>query len=236
VRTKSTTTDLVSDADDDAEELIVRRIRAERPADAIVAEEGSVGGSGSSGMRWLVDPLDGTINFLYGIPHWCVSVACADAEGVVVGVVYDPLRDELFRAERGGGAWLGNRRLASTSLSDLALALVATGFSYAAEERSAQAAFYAGVAGHIRDVRRAGSAALDLAYVAAARVDAYFELIRSPWDSAAGSLLVREAGGAVTEIAEPTLPGGPNLVASGAAIHAALCALVGVQSRENSID
>ena len=236
MRTKSTTTDLVSDADDDAEELIVRRIRGARPDDAVVAEEGSVGGSGASGIRWLVDPLDGTINFLYGIPHWSVSVACADADGVVAGVVYDPLRDELFRAERGGGAWLGGRRLAVTSLSDLALALVATGFSYAADERSAQAAFYAGVAGSVRDVRRAGSAALDLTYVAASRLDAYFELIRSPWDSAAGSLLVREAGGMVAEIAEPTRAGGPNLVASGPGIHAALCALVGVQSRENSID
>lgn len=236
MRTKSTTTDLVSDADDDAEQLIAGRIRAERPDDAIVAEEGSAGGSGATGIRWLVDPLDGTINFLYGIPHWCVSVACADAEGILAGVVYDPLREELFRAERGGGAWLGDRRLAATSLSDLALALVATGFSYAAEERSAQAALYAGVAGRIRDVRRAGSAALDLAYVAAARVDAYFELIRSPWDSAAGSLLVLEAGGMVSEIAEPTLPGGPNLVASGRGIHASLCALVGVQSRGNSID
>ncbi len=236
MRTKSTTTDLVSDADEEAEELIVRRILAARPDDAIVAEEGSVGGSGGSGVRWLVDPLDGTINFLYGLPHWCVSVACADAEGTVAGAVYDPLRDELFNAARGGGAWLADRRLATTSLADLALALVATGFSYAAEERSAQAAFYAGVAGSVRDVRRAGSAALDLAYVSAGRLDAYFELIRSPWDSAAGALLVREAGGAVTEVAEPGRAGGPNLVASGAGIHAALCALVGVQSGENSID
>ncbi len=236
MRTKSTTTDLVSDADDDAEELIVRRIRATRPEDAVIAEEGSVGGSGASGIRWLVDPLDGTINFLYGIPHWSVSVACADAEGVVAGVVYDPLRDELFHAERSGGAWLGGRRLAVTTLADLALALVATGFSYAAEERSAQAAFYAGIAGSVRDVRRAGSAALDLAWVAAGRLDAYFELLRAPWDSAAGSLLVREAGGLVTEIVEATRPGGPNFVASGPGIHAALTALVGVQPRENSID
>ena len=167
-----------------------------------------------------MDPLDGTINYLYGQPHWCVSVACADGFGAIAGAVYDPSRDELFTAARDGGARLGKQRLAAGTITDPSMALVATGFSYDATERAAQAAVVARVAGKVRDIRRAGSAALDLAWVAAGRLDAYFEVSRSPWDSAAGELLVREAGGAVTWT-EHT-----EIVASGRPLHAQLVALL----------
>ena len=219
VRSKSTRTDLVSDADERAERAVVAYLRERRPNDGLVAEEGSRSES-RSGLSWLVDPLDGTINYLYGDPHWCVSIACADADGAVAGAVYDPLRDELFTATRGGGARLGDVTLATTTVADPGLALVATGFSYEPAERAAQAAVVARVAGQVRDVRRAGSAALDLAHVAAGRLDAYFEVSRSPWDTAAGALLVLEAGGAITWT-EHT-----EIVASGQMVHAPLLAVL----------
>jgi myo-inositol-1(or 4)-monophosphatase len=198
---------------------VVAFIRTLRPRDGVIAEEGSTQDS-RTGFRWLVDPLDGTINYLYGLPHWCVSVACADADGAIAGAVYDPSRDELFTAARGGGAHLGGRAISPTVVGDPALALVATGFSYAAAERASQAGVVARLAGSVRDIRRAGSAALDLAWVAAGRLDAYFEVSRSPWDSAAGALLVREAGGEVTWT-EHT-----EIVASGRPLHAPLIALL----------
>ena len=216
---KSTRTDLVSDADRDADALVVARIRAAFPDDAIVSEEGGKV-PGRSGRTWYVDPLDGTINYLYGLPHWSVSVACADADGALAGAVFDPIRDELFAAARGRGATLGPRRLGASTVADPGLALVATGFSYESGERAAQASVLARVAGKVRDVRRAGSAALDLAWVAAGRLDAYFEVSRSPWDSAAGELLVREAGGAITWTEDA------EIVASGRPLHDALVALL----------
>ena len=216
---KSTRTDLVSDADRDADRLVVARIRSAFPEDAIVSEEGGAV-DGRSGRTWYIDPLDGTINYLYGIPHWSVSVACADGKGALAGAVFDPIRDELFTAARGRGAALGDRAINASGVADLGLALVATGFSYDSAERAAQAAVLSRVAGTVRDIRRAGSAALDLAWVAAGRVDAYFEVSRSPWDSAAGELLVREAGGAVTWTDHT------EIVASGRPLHAALIALL----------
>ncbi len=226
VETKSTRTDLVSDADRAADRLAVMRIRAAYPEDSIVSEEGGRV-EGASGRTWYVDPLDGTINYLYGMPHWSVSIACVDAVGGLAGVVYDPVRDELFSAGRGGGATLGAGRLSVTAVTDPGLALVATGFSYDARERAAQAAVLARVAGSVRDIRRGGSAALDLAWVAAGRLDAYFEVSRSPWDSAAGELLVREAGGLVTWT-EHT-----EIVVSGRPLHDPLIALLRA-AHENS--
>jgi len=219
VRTKSTSTDLVSEADERAEQAVVAYLRARRPHDGLVAEEGSASES-STGFRWLVDPLDGTINYLYGIPHWCVSVACADARGAIAGAVFDPIRGELFTAARGAGTQLGGRPIGASSVAELTGALVATGFSYDAGERAAQAAIVAKVAGSVRDIRRAGSAALDLAWVAAGRLDAYFEVSRSAWDTAAGALLVREAGGDVTWTDHT------EIVASGRPLHARLVALL----------
>jgi myo-inositol-1(or 4)-monophosphatase len=219
IASKSTRTDLVSDADRDADALVVARIRAAFPDDAIVSEEGGTV-AGRSGRTWYVDPLDGTVNYLYGLPHWSVSIACADADGALAGVVFDPIRDELFSASRGTGGTVGGRPLRATAVSDPGLALVATGFSYDPIERAAQAEIVALLAGKVRDLRRAGSAALDLAWVAAGRLDAYFEVSRSPWDSAAGELLVREAGGDVTWTEHD------EIVASGRSLHTPLLALV----------
>lgn len=231
---KSTVTDEVSDADRASEQLIVSAIRRAHPDDAVVSEEGG-GAGGSSGRRWLVDPLDGTINYLYRVPHWCVTIACADRDGPLAGVVYDPTRGELFSARRGGGAWLRSgmmggdgtlpRRLAVSSVTDLGVALLADGFSYDPEERREQGRREALVLPHVRDVRRMGSAALDLAYVACARVDAYEEAGGHEWDWAAGRLLVTEAGGMVSET-KGIRRGSNTLVASGPGIHRALIALL----------
>ena len=194
IAAKSSSTDLVSDADRDAEALLTGMIRAARPDDALLGEEGAAA-SGSTGVRWLVDPLDGTTNYLWGIPHWSVSIAAVDDDGDLAAVVYDPSRDETFTATRGGGAFLGDRRLTLQPADDLAQALIATGFSYSSSERARQAAVLTRLLPAVRDIRRFGSAALDLAWVAAGRVDAYFETGLSPWDWAAGAMLVHEAGG-----------------------------------------
>ena len=208
---KSSRTDLVSDADRAAEEAILDVLRAERPGDAVEAEEGGAA-AGTTGVRWVVDPLDGTINYLWGIPHWCVSVAALDAGGARAGVVHDPCRDETFSAARGAGAALGDRPLRLGPGPPLPEALVATGFNYRAEERARQAERLRRVLPAVRDVRRMGAAALDLAWLAAGRYDAYFETGLNPWDWAAGALIVREAGGDVAERA--SAPGRPPLVAA----------------------
>jgi myo-inositol-1(or 4)-monophosphatase len=192
VESKSTSTDLVSAADHDAEALIRAGLPAE---DGLVAEEGSRRDS-DSGRRWIVDPLDGTTNFLYGIPQWCVSIAL---EGEV-GVIYDPCRDELFAAVRGSGASLNGSPLRMPARTDLSTALVATGFGYDAERRDKQGRVLSRVVSRVRDVRRAGAAALDLAWLAAARLDGYFERGLQPWDWAAARIVVEEAGGAVADL------------------------------------
>jgi myo-inositol-1(or 4)-monophosphatase len=225
VRSKSSATDLVSEADERAERAIVTTIRKRRPDDALVAEEGS-SARGSSGVIWYVDPLDGTINYLYGIPHWSVSICCADPAGPLAGVVFDPLRDELFSAARGGGAHLGDRRLTVTDKRELASALLATGFGYGAAQRETQGRIIAKVLGDVRDVRRFGSAALDLSWVAAGRYDGYFESVDNPWDWMAGAMLVREAGGRVTQL-DPKDPAFPRIIASGPEVHDDLVALLG---------
>ena len=203
---KSSRTDLVSDADRDAEALIVDMLRRERPDDGLLGEEGgSV--DGASGIRWLVDPLDGTINYLWGIPHWSVSVAATGPDGDLVGVVHDPMRGETFSAV-AADARLDGERLVLTPSDDLSEALVGTGFSYVAEQRSHQATLLVDWLPQVRDVRRFGSAALDLAWVAAGRLDGFYETGLSPWDWAAGAMLVRAAGGTVTHL--PAEPGGAD--------------------------
>jgi myo-inositol-1(or 4)-monophosphatase len=209
---KTSRTDLVSDSDRDAEALALGIIGAARPDDAIVAEEGG-GGSGRSGITWLVDPLDGTINYLWGIPQWSVSICAEDAEGGVVGVVLDACRSETFTAVRGAGARLGETPIHVRIGAPLAEALIGTGFSYRSDERARQAVRLARVLPAVRDVRRLGSAALDLAWVAAGRIDGYFETGLNPWDRAAGELLVREAGGEVHELPSSGLMAGePGLI------------------------
>jgi myo-inositol-1(or 4)-monophosphatase len=196
---KSSQTDPVSDADRDAEALITRMLRAERPGDGLVGEEGA-GAEGESGLEWVVDPLDGTVNFLYGIPQWAVSIACRAGGDTLVAVVHDPIRGETFSAARGQGCRLDGAVLQIAEAPPLARALVGTGFSYASAERRLQTAIVARVLPLARDIRRAGSAALDLAWVAAGRLDAFYEHGLAEWDHAAGDLLVREAGGVVRSL------------------------------------
>jgi myo-inositol-1(or 4)-monophosphatase len=196
---KSTETDPVSDADREAERTVRELLGAERPDDGLLAEEGSRSSS-ASGRRWIVDPLDGTVNFLYGFPAWAVSVALEDADSIAVGVVHSPVHRETFSAVRGEGARLNGRVLQARQLRELEHAMVATGFSYDAERRAEQAEVVRRLLPRARDIRRAGAAALDLAWVAAGRLDAFYERGLQAWDCAAGGLLVREAGGAVADL------------------------------------
>jgi len=224
VDSKSTPTDLVSDADRLAERVIREGLALRRPDDGFLGEE-SGEQEGSSGLRWVVDPLDGTVNFLFGIPQWAVSVAVEDARGAIAGVVHDPVRGETFAAMRGGGpptleapavaspvsgnpppgsgvgsGSLQTHELSSSSCSDAATAMLATGFAYDAHVRAAQARVLAEVIPRVRDIRRFGSAALDLAWTAAGRYDAYFERTVKPWDIAAGALICEAAGLRVCEL------------------------------------
>ena len=210
---KSSATDPVSDADRDAEAMILGLLRSERPDDAVLGEEGT-SASGTSGLRWIVDPLDGTVNYLYGLPNFAVSIACEDGDGTVVGVVHEPLSGETFTAIRGGGAWRDGGALAVNRPESLARSLVATGFSYEAERRARQGELFARLLPHVRDMRRAGSAAIDLAWVACGRLDGYYEHGLNPWDWAGGALLVQEAGGVVRLL--PAASGLPGALVAGA--------------------
>jgi myo-inositol-1(or 4)-monophosphatase len=231
VATKSSPTDVVTDADHAAEALIRDLIGDARPGDRILGEEGGETGSGS-GVRWIVDPLDGTVNYLYGLPDWAVSVAGEVDGTVVAGAVFVPRRDELFSAGLGGGAWLSSGaldwrgedtappvRLACNADVPLDRALVATGFGYEAARRLVQGEVLAGVLPRVRDIRRGGSAAVDLCSVASGGVDAYYERGVNLWDIAAGALIVSEAGARVTGLhgraASPsmTLAAAPPLLA-----------------------
>jgi len=198
IRTKSTATDPVSEADLSAEEQIRRVLAERRPADAILGEEGGATGDGE--LRWIVDPLDGTVNFLFGIPQFSVSVACQDGEGMVVGVVLDPVREETFAATRSGPPTLNGATISGSSRDDLATALVSTGFAYDADVRAKQAVVMSRVLPRVRDIRRAGSAALDLAWLACGRYDAYYERGVNLWDYAAGGLIAERAGLVVREL------------------------------------
>jgi myo-inositol-1(or 4)-monophosphatase len=212
IAAKSTPTDLVSDVDVAVERLIRSRLQSERPGDAILGEEGG-DRAGTSGLRWVVDPLDGTINFLFGVPQWCVSIACEDSDGALAGAVYDPLRDELWAARRDGPATLGGVPLGPRRRTELATALVATGFGYDPGVRAVQAAGLARLLPRVRDIRRLGAAALDLAWTAAGRFDAYYERGVNHWDVAAGALLCERAGLSVQPLA-PDPPAGAGLVAA----------------------
>lgn len=216
---KTSPTDLVSEADLASERLIRERLAAMRPDDAFLGEEEG-GEDGSSGLTWVVDPLDGTVNFLFGVPQWCVSVAVRDEAGELAGAVFDACRNELFCATRDGAALLNGTPLPQPArcCEDLGQALVATGFSYDARVRAAQAEVFARLIPRVRDIRRLGSAALDLTWTAAGRYDAYFERTVKPWDIAAGVLVCRRAGLWVGELAaREGLPWGTMAAASGIA-------------------
>jgi myo-inositol-1(or 4)-monophosphatase len=224
VGSKSTPTDLVSEADLAAERAIRAIIAARRPGDAILGEEGGETQAGE-GMRWIVDPLDGTVNFLFGIPQWCVSVAVHDHDGGLAGVVFDPLRDELFAGERRGVATLNGVPVAGSQCSDLATSLVATGFAYSADVRTVQAEVFGRVLPRVRDVRRMGSAALDLAWTAAGRYDAYYERGVHIWDIAAGTILCI-CSGLSTRTLEPAGVAPEGLIVAPRALMGALADLV----------
>ena len=194
--TKSTPTDVVTAADTAAERLIVDGLRAARPGDGLLGEEGA-DDVGTTGVRWVIDPVDGTVNFLYGLPQWAVSIG-VEVDGVTeVGVVRDPAKDETWSAVRGRGSWLNGRRLRCNDVDDLGQTLLATGFGYDAERRAALAALLPTLLPTVRDLRRLGAGALDLCAVAAGRVDAYYEQGMKPWDWTAGALAAREAGARV---------------------------------------
>ena len=212
IETKSSPTDVVSQIDQRAERLIVERLRELRPDDALLAEEGSLM-DGSSGVRWVIDPLDGTTNYVYGYPAFGVSIAVELEGRARIGVVYDSSAGHLFRAVEGGGAWRDDRLVQANDKRELATALVATGYSYDAAQRVRQGLASAHVLGRVRDLRRDGSAALDLCRVAAGEVDAFWELDLSPWDYAAGTLIAREAGAEVV-LAQAAHGRGPAVAAA----------------------
>jgi myo-inositol-1(or 4)-monophosphatase len=198
VRSKSGPTDLVSDADLAAEKAIRSVLAERRPGDAVLGEEG--GATGNGDLRWVVDPLDGTINYIYEIPAFAVSVACEDSSGTIAGVVLDPLRDEVFAATRSGAATLNGSLIVVEDRPDtLGMTMVATGFGYDPVWRARQADVVARVLPQVRDIRRVGAAALDLAWNAIGRVDAFYERGLNVWDIAAGALVCSRAGLAVRE-------------------------------------
>ncbi|MGH9298138.1 MAG: inositol monophosphatase family protein [Acidimicrobiales bacterium] len=225
VRSKSTRTDLVTEADRASEQLIVGRLDAARAEDGILAEEGSAR-SGTSGLTWVIDPLDGTINFVYGFPAFAVSIGCQRDDGErVLGVVHDPVRDETFTALAGGGSARNSAPLHLPPSPPLSEALLATGFGYDSRRREAQARLLPTVLPAVRDIRRAGAAALDLCWMAAGRVDGCFESGLEPWDLAAGALVVEEAGGSI-DIVDGIIPGAATVVASGPGLREPLLALL----------
>ncbi|HYN33543.1 MAG TPA: inositol monophosphatase family protein [Ilumatobacteraceae bacterium] len=222
--TKSSPTDPVTEYDRAAERLIVDALRSSRPDDAIVGEEGA-DVAGSSGLEWHIDPIDGTANFVYDLPSWCTSVAVVDSDGPLAGAVYIPLTNELFSAARGRGATLDGVSIACSSATELSRALVATGFSYTAEQRAGQARRLAFLLPDVRDVRRLGSAAIDLCFVACGRLDAYFEEYLNSWDFAAGVLIAQEAG-AITSDLMGGRAGSVATVAAAPGIHRDLVATI----------
>jgi myo-inositol-1(or 4)-monophosphatase len=193
VATKSSPSDVVTELDKASEELIVGRLLDARPDDGVLGEEGA-SRDGTSGVRWIIDPVDGTVNFLYRLPSWAVSIGCEVDGAVVAGVVHDVPLDVTWTATHGGGAFRDGASIACSPVTALAGTLLATGFSYRSEVRARQAPIVADLLPQVRDIRRLGSGALDLCHVAAGLVDAYFEQGLNPWDLAAGGLIAAEAG------------------------------------------
>jgi len=192
--------DFVSNADRDAERIVREELAKARPKFGFLLEEGGAV-AGETGQRWIVDPLDGTTNFLHGVPHWAISIGAEDNGQIVAGVIYNPVSDELFWAEKGQGAFLNDRRLRVSARKRLVDSLIGVGAPFAGRGDADQvAAELAAVMPKVAGVRRFGAASLDLAYVAAGRLDGFWETGLNPWDVAAGLILITEAGGFVTEI------------------------------------
>jgi len=218
--------DYVTEVDREAESAVIAVLRRHVPEHAILAEEGGTGGT-ETGFRWIVDPLDGTTNFIHGVPAFAVSIGLADERGLIAGAVFDPCRGETFHAHRDGGAFLNGAPIACTTLDHLDAALIATGFPF--REMVHLPAYLAAFERFVRStsgLRRAGSASLDLVYTASGRYDGFFEVGLKPWDLAAGALVVMEAGGIVTDVR-----GGPDfleegsVVAAGSRLHPAMLAI-----------
>ena len=216
--------DFVSNADLKAERILREELAKARPGYAFLAEESGATAGSDSEHRWIIDPLDGTTNFLHGLPHFAISVALERAGELVAGVVYDPIKDEMFLAEKGGGAFLNDRRLRVSARKNLGESLLATGIPFrghgGTEDFKRQLDF---AMNETAGVRRLGAAALDLAYVAAGRYEGFWEEGLSPWDVAAGILLVREAGGYVSDLkGGQTMLHGGTILASNGLLHAPL--------------
>lgn len=211
---------IVTDADRKSEELIISRIRREYPHHDILAEESSEKNSGSD-FRWIIDPLDGTTNYAHGYPVFCVSIALERKREIYLGVIYNPALNEMFVARKGGGALLNGRKISVSDTIELRRSLLATGFPYdIRSDRNNNMDYFKGMAMYAQAIRRAGSACLDMAYVAAGRFDGFWELKLSPWDTAAGWLLISEAGGIVTDLyGEPFHLYAPHILATNGKIH-----------------
>jgi len=220
---KGGTTNLVTEVDRRAEAAIIESLNKAFPDHQILAEEGGEGSRQQSAYKWIVDPLDGTTNFAHGFPVFCVSIGLEVEGRVVLGVVYDPLRQELFEAGAGKGAFLNGERLRVSPVAALDKALLVTGFAYDQEGRRRNLKHFSEFAMRAQGIRRTGSAAIDLCYVASGRVDGFWELALYPWDVAAGSLIVAEAGGRVTDFAgnDFSIYTG-NIVASNGSVHQAM--------------
>ena len=227
IDTKSTDTDLVTKVDRMCEQSISKTILGSYPNQAMIVEELRQSTEGS--YRWIVDPLDGTLNYAHGFPYFCVSIALEIEGLIMIAVVLDPVRDELFTAIRGSGAFLNGRPMSVTDETILKKSMLATGFAYDPEAAMANIKVFARVLPKVRTIRRPGAAALDLSYVASGRLDAYWELTLNPWDVAAGLLLVTEAGGTVTNrIGDTYRLVDPVLIASNSKIHDKILGLVKV--------
>ena len=225
---KSSFNDLVTQYDPKCEAVIRDILLAAFPHHTILGEEDGEQQGVDTDHRWHVDPIDGTTNFAHGFPFYCTSIALEERGELVLGVIYDAVRDELFTATKGGGAFLNGKPLGVSTRSELRQALVGSAFYYSEDAPTALNPEVERLLPHIRSLRRTGSAALDLAYVAAGRLDAFWEIRLNSWDIAAGSLLIREAGGTVTNrLGEPQQLAGPSIVASNGHIHAALLATLG---------
>jgi len=228
ISTKSAPVDLVTEVDRACEALVVAALEKERPGDAVLAEEGGGSDRDGAAWRWVIDPLDGTTNYAHGYPRFCVSIGVERDGEREVGVVYDPLLEELYHAVRGGGAFRNGRRIRVSPETRLDRALVATGFAYDARESARDNLNYFGAfLKRVRALRRDGSAALDLSYVACGRLEGYWELKLKPWDVAAGALLVEEAGGRFSDFeGGPGARSGREVVASNGLVHEAMLELI----------
>jgi myo-inositol-1(or 4)-monophosphatase len=222
--------DFVSEVDKLAEAEIVKELRRAYPDHAILAEES--GATGKGPLTWVIDPLDGTHNYLRGIPHFCVSIALLEKGVPIHAVVFDPLRDELYTASKGDGAYLNDRRMRVGKRENLSGAMIATGFPFRQREHlGPQLDMTRAILGQAEDIRRSGSAALDLAYVAAGRYDGYFEIGLKPWDMAAGVLLVHEAGGRYCDFAgRDGIPASGNIIAGNLNVAKAMVDAIGQQA------